>query len=163
MYLINPEKWWKAFEKTYGLRLSPEEKLIADDCPRRPWSKNVPNRGCTKDDECGDGFCDRGQCSAIYTCSRDLGARCELDGQCPYLMCIDGRCRSCASDEECQIRIERPTAVCFPSTRLALGRECTGRGGTYYDDRKALCVNRSDSPYCDGVERVAPKQPKPTP
>jgi hypothetical protein len=24
-------------------------------------------RGCKKDDECGDGFCDRGRCAAIWT------------------------------------------------------------------------------------------------
>lgn len=159
----HPETGAEYVERRTGLTLSAEEKLIADTCPRRPWSKKVPQRACTRDDECGDGFCDRGQCSAIYTCRQDLGARCDLDGQCPFLLCIEGRCRSCASDQECQIRLESPNRICSPPARRAPGRECTGLLGGYTLDRKAVCVTGSDIPYCDGAERVAPAQPKPQP
>ena len=44
--------------------LSPLDWAIRDDCPPRPWSKNVPDRPCTKDSECGDGFCDAGRRSS---------------------------------------------------------------------------------------------------
>ncbi len=46
------------YELRRGLKPSPEDKAILDDCPERAWSKNVPNRACTFDNECGDGFCD---------------------------------------------------------------------------------------------------------
>jgi hypothetical protein len=48
---------------------TPLDQAIADDCQRpkdmpwrqgRPWSKNVPDRDCTNDGECGDGFCGEG-------------------------------------------------------------------------------------------------------
>ncbi len=159
----HPQTPSELVEQRTGLTLSPEEKLIADTCPRRPLSKNVPNRACTKDAECGDGFCDRGQCSAIYTCMQDLGSRCELDGQCPFLMCIEGRCRSCTTDEECQVRMERPNRICSPPARRAPGRECTGPTGELLVDRKAACVNREETPYCKGTERVTPKQPTSAP
>jgi hypothetical protein len=48
-------------EPPSGFTLSPIDKAIAQDYPARRWSKNVPERSCTKDDECGDGFCDRGR------------------------------------------------------------------------------------------------------
>jgi hypothetical protein len=53
-----------------GGPVSPLEKEIADDCffvseqgpvLGRSWSQNVPERDCTDDTECGDGFCDRGR------------------------------------------------------------------------------------------------------
>src|SRR5262245_32704499 len=45
---------------------TPLDRAIANDCwVTRPWSKNVPPRDCTRDDECRDGFCDRGHCAAI--------------------------------------------------------------------------------------------------
>jgi hypothetical protein len=85
--------------------LSPLDWTIRDDCPPRPWSKNVPDQACTKDSECGDGFCDRDHCAAIWTCDEHHGQRCyglrsERSGLC-YGLCIEGRCRSCLSDDEC--------------------------------------------------------------
>ena len=52
------------------------DQAIADDCPERSRSENVPNRDCTNDGECGDGFCDRGHCDAIWTCRHRFGQRC---------------------------------------------------------------------------------------
>jgi hypothetical protein len=89
-------------EQSSGVTLSPLDKAIANDFPSRPWSKNVPKRSCASDDECGDGFCDRGRCAAIWTSTGIQGQRCEWDRQCGFRLCIDGRCRSCASDAECK-------------------------------------------------------------
>jgi hypothetical protein len=107
--------------------LSPLDWAIRDDCPPRPWSKNVPERPCTKDSECGDGFCDRDHCSAIWTCSERYGQRCygprsERSGLCNGL-CLEGRCRSCLSDEEC-IAMISGGAVCDPPPKTSGGRGC---------------------------------------
>jgi hypothetical protein len=88
------------YEKYTGLKLSPRDKAILDDCPERAWSKNVPQRHCTKDDECGDGFCDRDRCAPFWTCHAEYGVPCERDDHCDLWLCIDGRCRSCISDTE---------------------------------------------------------------
>src|SRR5687767_171435 len=40
------------FEQSTGMKLSPVEKAIMEDCPDRAWSKNVPERRCMKDSEC---------------------------------------------------------------------------------------------------------------
>lgn len=83
--------------------LSPVEKSIIETCPERPWSTNVPDRPCAKDDECGEGYCDRGNCQPIYTCDATYGSPCKESRFC-YGMCVDGRCRSCISHDECQAK-----------------------------------------------------------
>jgi hypothetical protein len=100
-------------------RFTPLDQAIADDCDRpkdmpwkqgRPWSENVPDRDCTNDGECGDGFCDRGHCAAIWTCRERYGQRCvngrtvpnSRDAEGERCLCLDGRCRSCQSDAECE-------------------------------------------------------------
>ncbi len=88
-------------EEDFRRCLSPLEKTLIETCPERPWSTNVPDQPCTKDSECGDGFCNRGNCQAIYTCDGSAGIPCKDSKYC-YGICIDGRCRSCISDEECQ-------------------------------------------------------------
>jgi hypothetical protein len=89
----------------------PLDHAIADDCPERAWSQNVPDRDCTSDGECGDGFCDRGHCAAIWTCRVRFGQRCvngravpshHFESQRCGGVCLDGRCQSCQSDAECQ-------------------------------------------------------------
>jgi hypothetical protein len=112
------------YELRRGLKPSPEDKAILDDCPERAWSKNVPNRACTFDNECGDGFCDRDRCAAIWTCKQRHGQRCEKDLQCGAA-CVDGRCRSCASDAECVNRLQRSDAECSPNRNEAGARTCT--------------------------------------
>jgi hypothetical protein len=100
---------------------SPLDIAIASDCfpiytlhRSRPWSRNVPERDCSEDSECGDGHCDRGRCRAIWTCDDRYGQRCIDDQTAPSArfeerfcrgICIDGRCRSCVSDQEC---IDKP-------------------------------------------------------
>lgn len=136
-------------EQEYGLNLSPRERAIVDDCPERVWSKKAlqiecdehkqcPSgrchdgghcgAKCASDRECGDGFCDRGTCNAIWTCRPFYGHRCEHDRQCDAL-CIQGRCRSCVSDAECVNVLGRPDAYCAYHNRDA-SRSC----GAHDDD-----------------------------
>jgi hypothetical protein len=103
------------------------DKAIAEDKPARPWSKNVPKRTCKDDGECGDGFCDRGQCAAIWTYFERYGQRCERDDQCAFRPCIDGRCRSCVSDTECGERVRSVLeGKCRPDIEISGARECRG-------------------------------------
>jgi hypothetical protein len=107
--------------------LSPLDWAIRDDCPPRPWSKNVPDRPCTEDRECGDGFCDRDHCAAIWTCSERYGQRCygprsERSGLCNGL-CLEGRCRTCSSDDEC-VRELGGRAMCNRFPDLGGGHTC---------------------------------------
>jgi len=99
-------------------------KTLAEDGPARPWSKNVPKRRCKKDDECGDGFCDRGRCAAIWTYIAQYGQPCEENRG--YLPCIDGRHRSCVSDAECAWS-KLPDPKCRPDVFFdPSGRSCEG-------------------------------------
>jgi hypothetical protein len=123
-------------EPPSGFALSPTDidKALREDKPSRPWSKNVPERRCTKDDECGDGFCDRGRCAAIWTYSERYGQRCEDDGRCgSSYLCIDGRCRSCVSDEECT-RTEswQSDPKCESVDKIPNARECFGVAGSMH-------------------------------
>lgn len=115
------------------------DKVIALDCREvnglsvsRPWSQNVPDRDCASDDECGDGFCDRGRCAAIWTCGERIGQRCvngevapnpRLSDSC-HGLCLEGRCRSCVSDEECVKKIGVRDAICNPGKEKNGGRIC---------------------------------------
>jgi hypothetical protein len=114
------------------------DKEIADDCLPIPglgpglgraWSQDVPERDCTSDDECGDGFCDRGHCAAIWTCGERYGQHCVNGNTAPsrwfkstgcYGLCLEGRCRSCESDAECVDQYPVPNMGCN------LGRERSG-------------------------------------
>jgi len=122
-----PRTLSEIFEGRTGLKLSPLDKAIMDDCPARAWSKTVPKRRCAKDDECGDGFCDRGQCTAIWSCGGErYGQRCNKQHHCGIHLCIDGRCRSCVSDMECeQVRIVED-GKCTPDLVIPGARECNG-------------------------------------
>jgi hypothetical protein len=112
-------------EQRSRLTLSPLDKAIFEDEPSRPWSKNVPKRRCTNDDECGDGFCDRGRCAAIWTYRPRYGQRCEWDRQCGVFLCIDGRCRSCESDAECKMSdVQDPK--CRSDSSVPGAYECRG-------------------------------------
>lgn len=120
---------------------------IARDWPPRPWSKNVPDRACAIDNECGDGFCDRGKCAPIWTwthiygqrcdalhsyhpetCpSTPAGPRCDLMPSCGGYLCLDGRCRSCVSNDEC-VELLGPRGECSDPGDGRAGRGC-GRAG----------------------------------
>src|SRR5512132_3595477 len=122
---------------------SPLDEAIADDCLSlfppdagpatlpKIWSQNVPDRDCTKDAECGDGFCDRGHCAAIWTCGERYGQRC-INGRTvrrPHILgdlcrgiCLEGRCRFCESDAECVQEHGYPDARCVRSQERSQGR-----------------------------------------
>jgi hypothetical protein len=114
------------FEKRTGMKLSPIEKAIMDECPDHAWSTKVPKRHCAKDSECGDGYCDRGRCAAIWTCGSNYGQRCESDPHCSLVPCMDGRCRSCASDAECVRVTSDGDAKCWPNPDIPGARRCYG-------------------------------------
>ena len=109
-----------------GFTLSPLDKAIAENKPARPWSTNVPKRRCTKDDECGDGFCDRGRCAAIWTWSARHGQRCDRNEYCGARPCIDGRCRSCISDKECEWVDDLQDPICVSDPWVPGSHECSG-------------------------------------
>lgn len=117
----------ETFEQRTGMKLSPVEKAIMDDCPSRVWSKSVPKRGCTKDSECGDGFCDRGRCAAIWTCiTTDYGRRCDKNDECSVHPCIGGRCRSCVAIAECKNMGWDYDLVCNSDPDVSGARRCGG-------------------------------------
>lgn len=110
--------------------LSPLDKAIAQDRTSRPWSKNVPVRTCTKDDECGDGFCDRGRCAAIWTGYASHGQRCRNNDDCLVYLCLEGRCRSCVSDAECVDEPDNQDPECKASSSIPEARGCYGVAGS---------------------------------
>lgn len=114
------------FERRTGVKLSPIEKAMMDECPERVWSKSVPKRRCTKDDECGDGFCDRGRCAAVWSCAPNYGQRCQSNKDCLYTPCVDGRCRSCTSDAECGTFMDVSPTTCLADPDVPSARNCSG-------------------------------------
>ncbi len=138
-------------EEDWGLKLTPEEKERVNTCSRRPWSKNVPDRDCTKDTQCGDGLCDRGHCAPIITCLFYPGAPCKLDKHCNGL-CMEGRCRSCVSHWECQEKLGEDYGWCDPPGSHPPGRSCSAWHSPPPPDAvKAMCdaapANKKP-PYC---------------
>jgi len=110
---------------------------IRNDFPPRPWSKNVPERACTKDSECGDGFCDRDHCAAIWTSWEHYGQRCygprgQGSGLCNGL-CLEGRCRTCLSDDDCVKAFGNTRAVCNPYPDRGGGRSCGLLGPNHHN------------------------------
>lgn len=144
----------KAFEQRTGFTLSPVERTIMDDCPPREWSKNVPQRSCTKDDECGDGFCDREKCVPIWTCHTRYGQRCETDDHCPTSLtaCDDGRCRSLLRSEF----YERKLGMKLSSLDKTVMDTCPRRAWTH-NVPKRRCTNdgQCGDGFCDQGRCVA--------
>lgn len=118
----------EVYEQSTGIQLSPADKTIMDDCPGYSLSKNVPKRACTKDEQCGDGFCDRGHCAAIWTCTVEYGQRCEDDQKCGvHYLCLEGRCRSCVTDAECKPYPTNIDPKCVPDPfYVPSSRQCRG-------------------------------------
>lgn len=115
------------FEYQTGLKLSPRDKSIMDDCPERAWSQNVPKGSCAKDDECGDGFCDRGRCAPLWTCRQTYSRPCEQAAHCgPSYLCLNGRCQSCISDAECKPDSSHQHPRCILSSFVSGARGCYG-------------------------------------
>jgi hypothetical protein len=153
--VCRPPSAARAFERRTGFTLSPEERTIMDDCPSRAWSKKVPlGRLCTKDDECDDGFCERGKCSAIWTCDARNGQRCETDDHCPKFSntCIDGRCRFLLRSEF----YERKQGIKLSLFDEVLMDTCPKRAWTH-NVPKRRCTNdgQCGDGFCDQGRCVA--------
>lgn len=137
-----PRRWSisETYESSTGLTLSPLDKTILDTCPARAWSKNVPKRRCTNDDQCGDGFCDRGRCGARWTCDVDYGRPCKETGDCGTRLCVDGRCRSCMLEHECDWKHGRYNdngVTCRVDPFLPGSRACIDEYGAGFGSRGA--------------------------
>lgn len=118
----------ESYEETTGIKLSEADKAIMDDCPQHALSKNVPKRACANDEQCGDGFCDRGHCAAIWTCNLEYGQRCEEPQRCgAYYVCVDGRCRSCISDSECNSSPSNRDPKCVSDSTIFGSSSCVGK------------------------------------
>src|SRR5262249_35905880 len=72
---------------------------------------------CRREADCASGFCDRGACqkpSGVYgrPCTPGPGTKSGLRAPMPHVcgayLCLDGRCRSCNSDEECRSELGSP-------------------------------------------------------
>jgi len=98
--------------------------------PPEPLSKNVPDRACKNDGQCGDGFCDRGRCAAIWTAYAPYGVRVEelrSNESCDIYITLEGRCRSCVSDAECTKMMGVDAYCTPPDPKRPLGRSCFPR------------------------------------
>jgi hypothetical protein len=118
------------YEKIWGFMFYPHDRALLDDCPNRAWSTNVPDRRCKKDDECGDGFCDRDRCAPFWTCEAWYGMQCEKDDHCGIRPCINGRCRSCVSDAECAWIRDEEDPICIADHYVPGSRKCRGVVGS---------------------------------
>lgn len=87
---------------------------------------NPEAEGCSSDTECQTGFCDRGSCAEPDIDGNRYGADCaenSLRDECGGYLCQDGRCRSCASDNECTGGNARGSARCYAYDERP-GRSC---------------------------------------
>jgi hypothetical protein len=87
----------------------------------------VPDRACRNDDECGDGFCDRGRCAPFWVEYPEYGQTCHAPGTadtCGGLLCVEGRCRSCVSDVECRKQPGDETCARWGAPEGFPGRKC---------------------------------------
>jgi hypothetical protein len=108
--------------------------------PDANFRKTSPKRRCTKDDECGDGFCDRGGCAPIWSCHSAYGQQCQANIDCHRRPCVHGRCRSCVSNAECAPMSEffESELECVPDSTIPGARQCVGEeepssGGPGYE------------------------------
>jgi hypothetical protein len=124
---------------------TPLDEAIADDFPAREWSKSVPYLPCAGEEECGDGFCDRGQCAPIMTWDNRWGQRCTTSRECPGLLCINGRCRSCISHAECKSKLGHSEAMCDSPPR--------GRYPRYCNDLRTQCTPSTPNPAISPLDQ----------
>jgi glutaminyl-peptide cyclotransferase len=106
--------WWLALafragagvcllQTSCGLAAGPEAGA-----PPAPGGR-VNQGECSEDGDCPDGFCDSsGVCSAVdvaigYGKVCPFAAGAASASACGGYFCMDGRCRSCRSDRECQV------------------------------------------------------------
>jgi hypothetical protein len=131
--------WPMAKERYHYENISGGTEICAKDPADAPEEKRVAaGQACLRDCDCLSAFCDRGICAD----SADLGAwnygkgRCQpgpphapIDNVLTYpvwdfcagYVCVEGRCRSCQSDAECQEG--SPEYKCLPLYGLP-GKRC---------------------------------------
>lgn len=81
---------------------------------------------CSSDTECQTGFCDQVSCAKPDVDRTRYGAQCAEDSardQCAGYLCQEGRCRSCASDDECIGGNARGPSRCYAYPERP-GRSC---------------------------------------
>jgi hypothetical protein len=66
------------------------------------------------------------RCAAVWSCAPNYGQRCESNKDCLYTPCVDGRCRSCTSDAECETLMDVSPTTCRPDPDVPNLRECSG-------------------------------------
>ena len=112
-------------------------------CPP-PVTHVAAGGACVRDTDCRSGFCDRDICMDVFElpgigkeCDRDPPVDAPVDGPnagrsdrgCGRYLCLDGRCRSCASDAECQTH--SMGGKCVPmNPRFPTLTWCADVGGT---------------------------------
>lgn len=98
---------------------------------RQSGKRGAPHdAACVRDDDCRSGYCDRGICVELYG-PDNYGRECPpvlplsapgwQENTCGGYLCLDGRCRSCQSDAECQHWLNAPK--CAPVDRMP-GKVC---------------------------------------
>lgn len=111
--------------------------------------------GCNTDADCGSGFCDRtGQCSSVDVDSTArFGTPCTIaprnpngtvngeQNTCGPYLCVEGRCRSCVEDSECQIEYGAPSCGHVSEARWP-GNSC----GNYSSANASAPIRRSGKP-----------------
>jgi hypothetical protein len=81
---------------------------------------------CAQDADCKSGFCDLGQCAELFG-PLHYGFECSPEpprappGRCGPYLCLEGRCRSCQSDAQCQELRGAPTCAVFEDRP---GKQC---------------------------------------
>lgn len=111
-----------------GTTPSPSDKGTSE-APSQPARSSASKVGCWNDDQCErDQFCDLGRCAAIRSARPFYGKPClGSDARaCGTLPCIDGRCRSCVSDKECEWARHIQDPRCKPDVFVPGGRTCIG-------------------------------------
>lgn len=86
----------------------------------------IAGGACARDADCRSGFCDLGRCAELIG-PLHYGFECSPEppgappGRCGPYLCLDGRCRSCQSDAQCQDSRGAPTCAVFEERP---GKQC---------------------------------------
>lgn len=112
--------------------------------------------GCSSDVDCSGGFCDRtGRCGTVdVNATGRFGTPCTLpprnpngtangeQNTCGSYLCINGRCRSCLEDSECQIEYGAPSCGQILESNRWPGNTC----GNYSGAKASAPQRRASQP-----------------
>src|SRR4051812_24209920 len=116
------------FMASCGAKISPESSI-------KGVTYGLVRQGepCVHDADCRSGLCNRGRCGMV---TGRYGNQCDPPTRdappieklpehlCGSLLCMEGRCRSCRSDEECQAYFGMGTCTPVPSADQPGYAEC---------------------------------------